>query len=595
MRNIVFILKFLHNLLGRKLLFWLFLAVCAAVSEGIGVALFLPILEGGDPEGKIAEPVAETLAEFGLEYSVLTLLIVMVLFFMLRGVLFVFQDLYFKKIISRCFVELRCDFITRFFRVDYQYFLRKDIGSITNAAIVELPRVLGAFEQCVIVIVSVGLFVVYCTLPLSLNPYLTLSVVVLLIPGYFIFSKINRMTQKLSIENSENNSRLQSFLIQAFQHFKYLKATNSITGIFGKIRGASGVQGRIYYKLAVMQSFNSHSVEPLSVVVIAGLFFYHVQIRGGDIIEMVFVAFLIRRAITFFFVAQQSYRKVIAYTGSIRIFQKFKEELAENQEDFKKDAIAPNFNQSIRLQDVSFKYGDGPDVLKRINLDILPKQTVAFVGRSGAGKSTLATLLTGMLKPKSGQVLLGNTCYSNIDYELIRRDIGYVTQEGVIFNDTIWNNITLWEGGVREGQVHRAAAGAHIDQFIEDLPDRYDAFLGDNGINISGGQRQRISIARELFKEAQLVIFDEATSSLDGHSEREIQKNIDEFRGVKTIIIIAHRLSTVRRSDLIVVLKDGEIVEQGTYDELYDLNGEFRVMVQEQALSDTSQRSSRKP
>lgn len=131
-------------------------------------------------------------------------------------------------------------------------------------------------------------------------------------------------------------------------------------------------------------------------------------------------------------------------------------------------------------------------------------------------------------------------------------------------------------------KVRAAAAGARIKEFIEELPEGYHTLLGDNGLNISGGQRQRISIARELFKEVKLLIFDEATSSLDTQSEREIQKNIDEFRGIKTIILIAHRLSTVRHSDLIFVLKDGKIVEKGSYEQLFGLKGEFRSMVEQQ-------------
>jgi len=584
MKEIAYVLKFLYTLIGYRLLFWFCVAWCAAIAEGLGVALFLPILEGGDPEGKMAQIITVVFAAFGLQYSILTLLIVMVLFFLLRGALFIFQDLYIKKIVSRCFVDLRCDFVNSFFRVDYQYFLGKSIGSITNAAIVELPRVLGSFEQCVTVIIAVGLVIVYCALPLTLNPYLALSMVLLLAPGYFIFRKINRITREYSVENSANNSRLQSFLIQAFQNFKYLKATNSNPGIFEKIRRASGVQGRLYYKQAVLQSLNANSVEPLSVLAISGIFYYHVHIRSGNILEIVFVAFLIRRAITFFFVGQQAYRKLLSYTGSIRIFRKFKKELADNREDFNRDALAPDFNQVIHLKNVSFRYGNGPYILKNIDLEIPPKRTVAFVGSSGVGKSTLATLLTGMLKPSTGEVFLGDKGYSEIDQEALRRHIGYVTQESVIFNDTIWNNITLWKEDSTEERVHRAAAGAHIHEFIENLSDRYDGSLGDSGINISGGQRQRISIARELFKEVKLLIFDEATSSLDAQSEREIQRNIDEFRGAKTIILIAHRLSTVRHSDLIVVLKGGEIVEKGTYDELYDLKGEFRTMLQQQQV-----------
>ena len=224
-----------------------------------------------------------------------------------------------------------------------------------------------------------------------------------------------------------------------------------------------------------------------------------------------------------------------------------------------------------------------------INITLPPKQTVAFVGASGAGKSTLVTLLTGLLKPTAGEIFLGSARYEDIDQRLLRKSIGYVTQESVIFHDTIRDNITLWSDRGDEVRVRSAAAGAYINQFIEDLPKGYDTVLGDSGLNISGGQRQRINIARELYKNVRILIFDEATSSLDSESEREIQVNIDAFRGEKTVVVIAHRLSTIRNSDLIFVLKDGGIVEQGAYDELYSRGGEFRAMVDQQTLWDVTE------
>ena len=208
-----------------------------------------------------------------------------------------------------------------------------------------------------------------------------------------------------------------------------------------------------------------------------------------------------------------------------------------------------------------------------------------MVGASGAGKSTFATLLTGMLKPTSGEILLGDQSFANLDKQLLRQGIGYVTQESVIFNDSIRNNITLWSDDADDDKIKVAAARAYLTEFVEGLPEGYETTMGDSGINISGGQRQRINIARELYKDVKLLIFDEATSSLDTQAERAIQRNIDEFRGDKTVVIIAHRLSTVKNSDMIFVVKDGKITEQGPYDDLYALGGEFTTMVNRQALS----------
>ena len=166
----------------------------------------------------------------------------------------------------------------------------------------------------------------------------------------------------------------------------------------------------------------------------------------------------------------------------------------------------------------------------------------------------------------------------------MREGIGYVTQESLIFNDTVHNNVSLWDDDCSSlKKVKPAATTAHAAEFIEDLPHAYETLLGDNGMKISGGQRQRVSIARELYKDARVLIFDEGTSALDTESETIIQQNIDELRGNTTLILIAHRLSTVRNCDMIFVLDEGRVFEEGTYDYLYAMRGRFTQMVDQQA------------
>ena len=194
-------------------------------------------------------------------------------------------------------------------------------------------------------------------------------------------------------------------------------------------------------------------------------------------------------------------------------------------------------------------------------------------------------MLTGILRPTSGVVSIGGVPYGRIDQRKLREGIGYVTQDSVIFNDTVRDNVSLWDEDASSGQRIRTASEAvHASDFIEDLPSGYDTLLGDNGMRISGGQRQRISIARELYKNARILIFDEGTSALDSESERMVLERVDRLRGNTTLILIAHRLSTVRNSDMIFVLENGRVVEQGTYDYLCALGGRFSEMVDQQAL-----------
>jgi ABC-type multidrug transport system fused ATPase/permease subunit len=247
--------------------------------------------------------------------------------------------------------------------------------------------------------------------------------------------------------------------------------------------------------------------------------------------------------------------------------------------------------EGIEFQNVSFAYNDEDgDVLHDINIDVPVNRTVALVGESGAGKSTLVDMMTLMLKPRTGTISIDGASHDEINLASWRDQIGYVSQETVVFDDTIANNISLWQGEIDDDPALRervidAAKRAHAHHFIEDLPNGYQTVVGDRGVRLSGGQRQRLFVARELFKQPNLLLLDEATSDLDTASEQHIQDSIDALKGEVTVVIIAHRLSTVKNADRVYVLDEGQVVEDGSYRELrMRENGQFREMVEMQSL-----------
>ena len=323
------------------------------------------------------------------------------------------------------------------------------------------------------------------------------------------------------------------------------------------------------------------------MIVIAALLVYYVEIARQEVIEILFILFIVRRGMNYALQAQNSFQGFLRYVGSARNFRELIRELEDNEEPTAPEGTAPDFDRPIALDGVTFRYGDGAPALDALSLEIPPRSSVAFVGASGAGKSTLATLLTGILPPTAGAVRVGDTPYGELDQAELRRQIGYVTQESVIFSDSVRNNITLWEGDGPDvdAAMREAAEAANIAEFIESLPDGYDTPLGEDGLNVSGGQRQRIAIARELYKSVPVLILDEATSALDSKSESVVQQSIDSLRGDKTVIVIAHRLSTVRNADTIFVLKEGRLVEHGGYAALYARNGVFTRMVDTQSAA----------
>ena len=229
---------------------------------------------------------------------------------------------------------------------------------------------------------------------------------------------------------------------------------------------------------------------------------------------------------------------------------------------------------------------DGKPALKNINLTIPNKTSIALVGESGAGKTTLANLICGLLPPNKGEVITNNQSVYNSNLDSFRSKVGYITQEPVIFDDTIFNNVTFWAEKTPENleKFYNAMNMVSMKSFVENLDRQEDTPLGNNGVLISGGQKQRISIARELYKDIDLLIMDEATSALDSETEKYIKDNIDLLHGKFTIVIIAHRLSTIKNVDKVYLLEKGEILDSGNYNELIEKSTRFKRMVELQEV-----------
>lgn len=319
--------------------------------------------------------------------------------------------------------------------------------------------------------------------------------------------------------------------------------------------------------------------EPLTIFVVVIAIILQIKFFGTNIGTVILSLLLLYRALTFLMAMQAEWNRFIAVSGSLENMNDFVKELKSGREKNGTVKIK-SFVNKISLRNVSFSYGP-TQILNCINIDIHKNQTIALVGQSGSGKTTLMNILTGLIVPEKGEIEIDDNNYKSLDLYSLRENIGLISQESPTFNDTIFNNITFWDKPTPENKQRffEAIKKASIYDYIMGLPNREEEYIGNNGINLSGGQKQRIAIARELYKDIDLLFMDEATSALDGETEAAIQKNIEELHGKYTIVMIAHRLSTIKNADQIILLKDGQITATGDFHELLEKSEEFRYMI----------------
>jgi subfamily B ATP-binding cassette protein MsbA len=318
-------------------------------------------------------------------------------------------------------------------------------------------------------------------------------------------------------------------------------------------------------------------MEMLGGIGILLLFLYaHRRIAAGTLTVGQFVSFI--AAIAAMYQPIKKLNKVnlsvnMALSAAERVFRMLD---IDNEVKEKPDAVAiASVGTGIRYENVTFAY-DGDPVMRNINVAIAPGEIVALVGTSGAGKTTFVNLLPRFYDVQQGRITINGTDVRDATLDSLRGLMGFVTQEVVLFNDTVRNNIAYGRGDVDERLVIEAAKAANAHEFISQLPQGYDTLIGESGVLLSGGQRQRLAIARALFKNPPILVLDEATSALDTESERLVQQALNNLMRGRTTLVIAHRLSTVRTAHKIVVLEKGEIVEVGKHDELLGRRGIYR-------------------
>jgi subfamily B ATP-binding cassette protein MsbA len=412
----------------------------------------------------------------------------------------------------------------------------------------------------------VGIFV----LLFSMSARLTLfSLVLLPISGGIIASVSKRLRRHATISQTTLGAML-SVIEETLGGMRVVKAFNARNYVVEKFEAQNDLYARTTQAIDNTRDLASPFSEFAGVTVVAGLLYYGGSLVLGGQAELSASAF-----ITYIILFSQILTPAKSLSGAFSNIQRGLVagarvlriiDTESSVRDRPNAQVLPEFHDQIELRDVSFHYGDVP-VLFDLNLTVKKGQTVALVGPSGGGKSTIADLLPRFYDPSAGQVLIDGHDVRDCTLYSVRAQMGIVTQESILFNDTIYNNIKFNTEATEE-QVIEAAKTANAHDFIMASPDGYQTTIGDRGGRLSGGQRQRLSIARAILRNPPILILDEATSALDTESEKLVQEALTRLMASRTSLVIAHRLSTVRHADEIIVLQHGRIVERGTHDDL---------------------------
>ncbi len=503
----------------------------------------------------------------------------------LKGITWYGRDYLMGYVGQRIVNDIRDKLYAHVQTLSFSYFTKTPTGVIMSRIVNDVNLVQGALTrvpsslvQGVFTMVALTGYILYLNWRLA-----AFSIIVLPLAG-FALSRFSRRFRRASTQMQEQVGELSMHLHETISGIRIVKA-------FGmeeyEGRRFASKNRQLFNSLmrAIKTSALSHPVMETismlgtSLVILYGLYAIIVSktMTPGD-----FFSFTV--ALVFFYRPLKDLNGINntlqdGVAAAKRIF-----EVLDTQPEIMNRAGARELSRvvkAIEFRNVSFKY-ENDLVLRNVNLNVRAGQTIAIVGKSGGGKTTLVNLLPRFYDVTDGAVLIDGTDIREATIESLRSSMAMVTQQTILFNDTVRNNIAYGHTEKSFQDVERAAQAAHADRFIRTLPLGYDTVIGESGVKLSGGQRQRIAIARALLKDAPILILDEATSSLDTESEREVQRALDLLMQGRTSFVIAHRLSTIMNADRIIVLKDGRIVEEGRHDELLARGGEYKNLYDQQ-------------
>jgi ATP-binding cassette, subfamily C, bacterial len=560
----------------------------AGLLESAGVATIIPLLDlvsknGAEQSSTIGLIVAGGLSAVHLPLDLATVLAVGLLLIVLQQVVLLVQQKIVAGSIYGFEASLRNKLYENVFSADWLFFVRQRTSDLVNALTAEAARGAGAYGYLNQMLSALFVVVAYVGLALLISWQMTLFVAVIGLTLAFLLRNRVARGSKFGAAITSSNSLLQREAQENIAGAKLVKGCAVERSTVERFANEVDKLANVEYRAQMNQAWVRAIYDSTSVAAVFLGIYIATQRFNMSIPTLVVFLLMFYRVSPRISNIQQLQHLTLSFVPGIEKVDELTAE-AEQAEERRGGTVAARFTDAIRFDDVDFSYDGRTKVVRGLSIAIPRGEMVAVVGPSGAGKTTVIDMVMALISPTSGCVTVDGVPLDTTDVRAWRRRIAYVPQDPVLFHASVRENLVWGTEGADDAAVKDASRLAFADEFIGELPEGYDTVVGDRGMRLSGGQKQRLALARAILRRPEVLILDEATSALDAESEQKIQQAIERVSGDITVLVVTHRLATVKNADLIYVLEDGRLVEQGSWAELTARRGRFFEIKQLQDL-----------
>lgn len=551
----------------KQIVILLGLGFFGGLLEGIGVNAIIPLFSFMDgtylkSNDLITKTIRETFNFLHIPFTLKFLIIFMAFIFIFKAIAIFYSKYLTEKISSSYIRNTQLKIFRKTLGASWTYLSKHRIGHLDKVLTNDIPTGASLLIQIsAIIILLVNIFI-YIIIASSISLKAT---IIAIICGFFIFlffKPITYQIQKMAKRRVDLIKIGANHIGESMLDIKTIKALSLEDKVLKKSDNFFNEWKNISIRFSLLSNFANVAIQPISVLVVLGLFAFTYKTTNFTFASFAVIIFAINRIFIYIQQAQVQLQQISANYPYLKAVVEYEDKAILFTEDNKATGNF-SFNKKLSLKNISFSYNKHSETLKNINIDIPVGKILGIIGPSGSGKTTLVDLLLRLIEPSSGEIKLDDKKINEIKIQEWRNNVGYVAQDNFLINNSIRNNIKFYSDDISDSEMISSSKLANIYDFIMSLPDGFDTMVGERGTSLSGGQRQRIVLARVLARKPKILILDEATSSLDNESQALIQEAIENLHGNITVIIIAHRPSTVMNADELIVLDSGKIIERG--------------------------------